>query len=111
MFSRKKQSLTTIEKLPRPRDIPAQIGYYMMTKEKVDPYLVIRLMAVLRQKPNMKDIFDFRLYDWKQVLNKDISIRDYESFEKYPEYVLYEGSWNKKNNEVYLKEQRRKVII
>ena len=111
MFSRKRQSIATIEKLPRPRDVPAQIGYYMMTKGKVDPYLIIRLRAVLRQKPDTKDTFDFRLYDWKQALNKDISIRDYDSFDQYPEYILYEGSWNKKNNEIHIKEQRKKVIL
>jgi hypothetical protein len=103
MFWKRKQSTTTIEKLPKPKSIPPQIGSHMIVDMKIEPNSVWDLRAAFRPREENKDLLDFRLFNWQQTFQKDITIHDYNSLDEHPEYILYEGWWNKKGNEKFVK--------
>jgi hypothetical protein len=81
-------------KLPRPKDLPERVGFYMVTQLKLDPDWVWSLKGAVRPTTD-KYIFDLRVFDPKDAVVSDAVITDYNALDRYPEMVLFEGSFNK----------------
>ncbi|UCG54352.1 MAG: hypothetical protein JSV32_07120 [Dehalococcoidia bacterium] len=95
------------DELPKSKTIPAQLGSYMVVDMKVSPNIVWDLKVALLPRPDNKDVYDVRLYHWQEPYEKGITIKNYRSLEEYPEFILYEGWWDKKHNTKHLEEKRR----
>ena len=90
-----------VEKLPGPKGIPEIIGRYLITELKQNPDQVWNFKAVLRpQLDKGKSVFEFRVFDGAQVAVKKVVVKDYNSLDRYPELILYQGWFNKKTTQL-----------
>lgn len=93
-------------KLPGPKDIPELVGSYLVTQLKQRPGWVWTLKGVVRQRSNGQDRFDFRIFDEAQAWKTNVTIKNYTSLDTHPEFVLYQGWFDKASKEVHLEEKK-----
>jgi hypothetical protein len=94
--------------LPGPKDIPELVGRHLVVALKQDPDWVWRLKGVVRPHPENKDVNDVRVFDEAGVAKNSFKIKDYDSFNQFPEAVLFEGWFNKKTLQADIKDNRVK---
>ena len=82
-------------KLPKPRDLPQQIGMYLVVHERLDPDWVWALKCVLCPRPERKTYFDFRVFDPTQASRAKIQVGNYHSLDAHPELILFKGKYDK----------------
>lgn len=82
-------------KMPAPKQLPQQVGGYLVVKEKLDPDWVWSLRCVVRRYPERNSQFDFRVFDPAAAKQKGISVVNFNSLDVYPEMILYQGFYNK----------------
>ncbi|MDX1709349.1 MAG: hypothetical protein R3274_12155, partial [Desulfobacterales bacterium] len=81
-------------KLPKPKDLPERVGMYMVTQLKLDPDWVWSLKGAVRPTAD-KYIMDLRIFDPKDAGVSDVVIANFDDLDRYPEMILFEGSFNK----------------
>ena len=86
---------STGTKLPRPRELPQQVGGYLVVREKLDPDWVWALKCVVRRYPERKAQFDFRVFDPAQAKMTGLNVVNFKSLDDHPELILYQGKYNK----------------
>ena len=111
MFWKRKEtvpdSAVKAAKLPGPKGIPEVVGRYLVTELKRNPDWVWKLKAVLRPKlDDGKDAFEFRVFDAAQATSNKFTIKDYNSFNAHPEFILYQGWFDKKTMRVHVEEPK-----
>lgn len=82
-------------KLLKPKDLPAQIGMYLVVHENLDPDWVWTLRCVLRQRPERKRYFDFRIFDPAATLRANVQVWNYTNLDDHPELILFKGRYDK----------------
>jgi hypothetical protein len=82
-------------KLPKPKELPSQIGMYLVVHEKLDPDWVWKLRCVVRQRPEHKRYFDFRVFDPEAARTANVRILDYASLDPHPALILFKGRYDK----------------
>ena len=94
--------------LPKPRDLPTQVGMHLVTKLKMDPDWVWSLKGVLRPTSE-KQNFEIRIFDPKDAVISDVVVKNFNSLDDFPEMILFEGCFNKNNGWVDIKRTLNKV--
>jgi len=94
------------EKLPGPRSIEELVGRHMVLDLKLDPDWTWQLRSVVRPRSGGAHRFDFRVFDEAQVAAKRMKVKDYTSFDNYPELILYQGWFDKVSMEVHFEEKK-----
>ena len=97
-----------VEKLPRPREIPALVGKHLIAEYKMDPELVPILKAVVRKSPKAGKVFDCRIFDESEAEASELEVKNYTSLDEHPDLILYEGWFDENSKRVEL-EERKKV--
>lgn len=82
-------------KLSKPKELPQQVGMYLVVHERLDPDWVWALKCVLRPRPERKRYFDFRVFDPIQANRAKIQVLDYHSLDVHPELILFQGKYDK----------------
>jgi hypothetical protein len=100
MFWGKKDNVPNSEKLPSPKEIPMEVGRYLVTNMHQNPDVVWHLKAVLRPKQEDKNLFDYRVFDDRNAASKKIKVKDFNTLTEYPDLILFEGTLNKKTSKV-----------
>jgi hypothetical protein len=95
-------------KLAKPKDLPERVGIYMVTQLKLDPDWVWSLKGAVRPTVD-KHIFDIRIFDPKDAVVSDAVIRDYDALDRYPEMILFHGSFNKSSGWLDIKRTTHKA--
>ncbi|MGD9045584.1 MAG: hypothetical protein PVG06_17855 [Desulfobacterales bacterium] len=95
-------------KLPKPKDLPTQVGMHLVAQLKLDPDWVWSLKGVV-QPTVEKQILDIRIFDPKDAVISILKIRDYNSLDDFPEMILFEGSFNKSTGWVDIKRTSNKA--
>lgn len=88
-------SNTSDNKSPKPKELPAQIGMYLVVHEKLDPDWVWALRCVLRHRPERKRYFDFRIFDPAAAHAAKVMVLDYTSLDAHPELILFKGRYDR----------------
>ena len=105
-FWKKPQTETNtnaVEKLPPPKEIPETVGRHLIVKMQKDPDWVWGLKAVIRRrKPEVKTEFDFRVFSERNVFSKGIKVRNYNSLDEHPEFILFSGWFDKRSLQVHV---------
>jgi hypothetical protein len=99
---------TKSSKLPKPKDLPERVGIYMVTQLKLDPDWVWSLKGAVRPTTD-RHIFDLRIFDPKDAVVSDVAITDYDALDRFPEMVLFEGSYNKSTGWLDIKRNTNKA--
>ena len=97
----RQSTVNTNTKMPAPKQLPQQVGGYLVMKEKLDPDWVWSLRCVVRRYPELRSQFDFRVFDPEDAKQKGIHIADYNSLDAHSEMILYQGFYNKYVPEAY----------
>jgi hypothetical protein len=95
-------------KLPKPKDLPGRVGIYMVTQLKLDPDWVWSLKGAVRPTTDMH-ICDIRIFDPKEAVVGDVVINNYDALDRYPEMILFEGSFNKSTGWLDIKRTTNKA--
>ena len=99
------------EKLPRPKQLPSQIGQHLVIKLKKDPNWVWSLKCALRNKQGFKNVFEFRIFDNLKAAEARVSMKNYNSFQEHPEFILYEGWFDKNTGHIALHDREIQKVI
>jgi len=92
--------------LSGPGEVPDNVGSWMVTKLKQDPWWVWSLKAVTKAD-DQRHCYFVRVFDPKSISAGGIKIKDYHSFDDHPNLVLFEGWFNKKNKDIKLEPKQR----
>jgi hypothetical protein len=95
------------EKLPEPKGIPDPAGQSLVVVFKEDPNWTWTLKAALKPKEE-KDQFDIRVFSDRMAGAVKASVKDYSTLDRYPDLILYEGFYDKKNKKVKLERKYKK---
>ena len=95
------------EKLPRPTKIPDVIGENLVVEFKEDVDWVWTLKAVMKPREE-KGQFHIRVFSDRMTNAAKISVEDYSTLDRYPDLILYEGFYDKKNKKVKLERKYKK---
>ena len=95
-----------IEKLPGPSSIEGTLATKLITDLKQDPDLVWKLHSVVRRSSGGGQRFDFRVFDMARVKATRVEVKDYTSFDDYPELIVYRGWFDKESREVHFEEKK-----
>ena len=111
MFWKKKTkteeaSKAKMEKLPGPSSIESILATKLIVDLKQDADLVWKLHSVVRQRSGGGQRFDFRVFDAARVAATRVEVKDYTSFDDYPELIVYQGWFDKKSGEVHFEEKK-----
>jgi len=88
--------------LPKPKDLPNQIGIHLVTQLKMNPGWVWTLKGVMRPTTE-KQNFEIRIFDPKEAVINDVKVTNFNSLDDYPEMILFAGWFNKNNGRVDIK--------
>jgi hypothetical protein len=98
-WKRRKSAGGTVDhvgaKLPGPRDLPQQVGGYLVVRGKLDPDWVWTLKCVVRRYPERRAQYDFRVFNPEQAKQAGIKVINFMSLDHHPELILYQGKYNK----------------
>jgi hypothetical protein len=106
---REKSSNTGEVKFAKPRELPDQVGMYLVTKLKLDPDWVWNLKCVMHPKVDEKNVFDIRIFNPITAADKGVVVSNYHSLDQHPGRILFFGSFNKRTGSVELEEILEKV--
>ncbi len=87
------------EKLPGPKEIPEDVGRYMVVEMKQDPDWVWNLQGVVRPV-NGEKAFYCRVFAQSQVIQAGIKVKDWTSLDARPSLILWEGYFDKETHTV-----------
>ncbi|BBO70341.1 hypothetical protein DSCA_42710 [Desulfosarcina alkanivorans] len=87
-------------KLPRPRDLPEEVGRKMVVAMKLDPDLVWSLKYVSRPMELHRSASEFRIYDPATAHHKGLVVKNWISLDDFPDMVLYTGNYDKSTSTV-----------
>jgi len=96
-------------KLAKPRELPQQIGQYLVLQEQMDPDYVWALRCVLRPYPDVRTKFDFLVFSTRAVRSAGIDVSNYDHLAKYPDLILYRGWFDKRTNEIEVHKATKKA--
>jgi hypothetical protein len=91
-------------KMSGPKELPDALGIYLVTHEKRDPDWTWSLRCMLRRQPDKQSSYDFRVFNPIQEGIETIYIKDFSSLDHHPEFILFQGSYDKRTCKVELKE-------
>ena len=98
------------KKLPRPKDLPQEIGQYLVVDEGLDPDLVWNWKCVMHSQNGSEVIFDFRIFSEAAAAEQRIRIRDYTSLEGHDDLILYQGWINRKSRQFRFEKAVEKAV-
>ena len=102
-FWQKDTSGGTAPRTSKPKEIPDQIGRYLVVTLKQNPDWVWGLMVVYRDRPGGASARDILVFDPKAALQSGIEIRDYARLAEHPELILFQGWYDKARNVIEIK--------
>jgi hypothetical protein len=98
-----------IVKLPKPKELPDQVGIYLVTQLHEDPDWVWNLRYVSRPKEEEKHILEFKIFNPLEANQKGCSITDYYSLDIYPDLTIFSGFFDKKSGTVSISKRLKDV--
>jgi hypothetical protein len=95
-------SATREMKLAKPRDLPQQVGMYLVTQLKLDPDWVWNLKCVMRPLTDQKNVFDIRIFNPETRAAKSVTVINFNSLDTHLDMILFSGTFDKKTGKFQL---------
>jgi len=101
------------EKLPGPKTMPEILGNHLVKQMKKEPGWAWRLSVVTRPRSGGEKGFDVRIFAENEARSSGVKVKDYTTFDQYPNLIFFEGWFDKESKQVELEEKRviPKVVI
>jgi hypothetical protein len=98
------------QRLERPKDLPNDVGYHLVVKERLDPDWVWRLKCVKKPRENSKSTFDIRIFSSETSSQHGVQIRDYTSLDNHADLIIFAGWYDKNTGSVQLEKMIKKAV-
>jgi hypothetical protein len=92
----------TPKKASGPKELPQQVGQFLVVKQKEDPDYVWGLKCVMRRREDNRDVSDIRVFSPDRADELGIRILNYDSLASHSDLVIYEGWYDRESKEVRL---------
>jgi len=93
----------------KPKDLPQDVGKFMVVKLGYDPDWVWALKAVLIEKENQKGCFYFRVFDPVMAHANGLKIQGYSFLDTHPNLILFDGWHDKNSREVTITDRYKEL--
>lgn len=100
-----------VGKLPGPKEIPEVVAKHLTEKMKMPSMYVQILRTVMYPDTASAGKFKIRIFDESETAVKKIKVQNYTTLDQYPNFILYEGWFDKKTKQVELEEKRKLVDV
>lgn len=87
------------KKLPRPRDLPQELGRHLVVEDGLDPDRVWGWKCVMHSRDGSSALFDFRIFSETAAADKNVRVRDYTSLDTHDDLILYQGWFDRKSRQ------------
>ena len=98
------------KKLDKPRDLPQEVGRYLVVDQSLDPDWVWGLKCVRKPKENSKSTFDIRVFSSETMAKHGVKVRDYTSLDNHMDLVIFVGWYEKNTQNVQLERLIKKAV-
>jgi hypothetical protein len=78
-------------KLPKPREMPQQIGQHLVTRLNQNPDHIWNYKALLMPREGSKTAFAVRIYNPVAAYDRGIRVVNYTSLDEAPDLILFQG--------------------
>ena len=85
--------------LPKPREIPDQIGMHLVVNKKMDPDFIWSLKCALKPRTESRTTFDFRLFSPVSAQNARVIVSSYDALDSCPELILFHGRFDRQSKQ------------
>jgi hypothetical protein len=96
-------------KLPRPKELPDQVGMHLVSRMKEDPDWVWNLKCAMRPKADEEHAFEIRIFNPADASHQGVVVANFNTLDGYLDMVLFYGSFNKKTGSVQLEKTLKNV--
>jgi hypothetical protein len=86
---------STSPRMSKPKEIPDNIGRYLIVNRKHEPDWVWALMAVYRDRPEGGSVRDVLLFDPRQASHQGVDAVDYVVLSQHPDLIVFQGWYDK----------------
>lgn len=98
-WQKNKSAAPESKRLHGPKELPPEVGRYMVTRMKLDADWVWDFRSLVRPKDGeTAGTFEIRLFKDYKVREAGISVENYNSLDNHPELIAFEG-WYVKGTE------------
>ena len=84
------------------RELPAEVGRYLVTILKLEPDWVWALRCVAQPQGESKRKRDVRIFSPTAVRNRRVEVKGYTSLDEHPDLILFDGWFDKINHDCRL---------
>ena len=98
------------QKAGRPRELPQEVGRYLVVEQNLDPDWIWDLKAVRKLRENSKSAYDIRIFDSKTAAQQNVKVRDYASLDSHMDIVLFAGWYDKATRNVQLEKLIKEAV-
>ena len=98
------------KKLDKPKDLPQEVGRYLVVEQGLDPDWVWSLKCVRKPRENSKTAFDIRIYSSESMAQHGVRVRDYDYLDNHMGLVLFAGWYDKITHSVQLERLIKEAI-
>lgn len=86
----------------KPRDLPQEVGRFLVVNAGQDPDRVWNLKCVLRAQEGTQNRYDFRVFDPGLLQRDKITVSSFATLDEHPDVIVYEGWYDKGSTRVTL---------
>jgi len=98
------------KRLEKPRDLPQEVGRYLVVDQGLDPDWAWNLKCVRKPRENSKSTFDIRIFSSATVANHGVKVSDYTSLDNHMDLVIFVGWYDKNTQSVQLERLIKKAV-
>ena len=90
------------KRLDKPRDLPQEVGHYLVVEQNLDPDWIWNLKCVRKPKENSKSVFYIRIFSSETAAQHNVKVSDYVSLDNHMDLVIFDGWYDKETRTVKL---------
>lgn len=115
MFWRKKKASASgseekIKRRGKPRDLPQEVGRYLVVVQGLDPDWVWSLKCVRKVDENTDSIFNIRIFSPETVAQHNVVISNYDSLDHHMNLVLFAGWYEAGTRHIQLEQTVKEAV-
>ena len=101
---------TVPRKLPRPKEMPQEIGRHLVVVEGYDPDWAWNLKFALQPQEEGSAVFNFRIFDESAAAQKGMRIANFTSLDNHGDLILFQGWINRKTRQFEIEKTLQKAV-
>ena len=98
------------KRLEKPRDLPQEVGRYLVVAQGLDPDWIWSLKCLRKQKKNSKSAFDIRIFSSETAAQQGVRVINYDSLDNHMDLALFAGWYDKETHNVQLERLIKEAV-